>query len=167
MLHLTLTRWRNPAVWMSRAALIYILSLITKKKKRSLLFVISTFEVTRFCYAFVYNCSITAKDWRLFSFTADIDELNICYVLRNEENATSDLFHFSVEDNGKIQPFRPRFCIQISAACRAERSWMCCRMTFRQNGDCYKLAEVKIKPVAFWVQYGLSNLYTSLLGLNL
>uniref|UniRef100_A0A3P8U1K2 FRAS1 related extracellular matrix 2a n=1 Tax=Amphiprion percula TaxID=161767 RepID=A0A3P8U1K2_AMPPE len=41
---------------------------------------------------------------------ADIDELNICYVLRNEENATSDLFHFSVEDNGgnklKGQQFR-------------------------------------------------------------
>nr|XP_020476103.1 FRAS1-related extracellular matrix protein 2 isoform X2 [Monopterus albus] len=31
---------------------------------------------------------------------ADIDELNICYVLRNEENATSDRFHFSVEDKG-------------------------------------------------------------------
>ncbi|XP_059207433.1 FRAS1-related extracellular matrix protein 2-like [Centropristis striata] len=41
---------------------------------------------------------------------ADIDDLNICYVLRNEENATSDLFHFSVEDNGgnklKGQHFR-------------------------------------------------------------
>ncbi|XP_040006591.1 FRAS1-related extracellular matrix protein 2a isoform X3 [Xiphias gladius] len=41
---------------------------------------------------------------------ADIDDLNICYVLRNEENATSDLFHFSVEDNGgnklKGQQFR-------------------------------------------------------------
>ncbi|KAM6907319.1 FRAS1-related extracellular matrix protein 2a [Xenentodon cancila] len=31
---------------------------------------------------------------------ADIDDLNICYVLRNEENASSDVFHFSVEDNG-------------------------------------------------------------------
>ncbi|XP_072231533.1 FRAS1-related extracellular matrix protein 2a [Leuresthes tenuis] len=31
---------------------------------------------------------------------ADIDDLNICYVLRNEDNATSDVFHFSVEDNG-------------------------------------------------------------------
>lgn len=30
-----------------------------------------------------------------------MDDLNICYVLRNEENATSDLFRFSVEDNGK------------------------------------------------------------------
>ncbi|KAM7374500.1 hypothetical protein PAMP_007153 [Pampus punctatissimus] len=42
--------------------------------------------------------------------TADIDDLNICYVLWNKENATSDLFHFSVEDNGgnklKGQQFR-------------------------------------------------------------
>ncbi|XP_070839908.1 FRAS1-related extracellular matrix protein 2a [Chaetodon trifascialis] len=41
---------------------------------------------------------------------ADIDDLNICYVLRKEENATSDLFHFSIEDNGgnklKGQQFR-------------------------------------------------------------
>ncbi|XP_053297980.1 FRAS1-related extracellular matrix protein 2 [Pleuronectes platessa] len=41
---------------------------------------------------------------------ADVDDLNICYVLRNEDNATSDLFHFSVEDNGgnklKGQKFR-------------------------------------------------------------
>nr|XP_043898522.1 FRAS1-related extracellular matrix protein 2a isoform X2 [Solea senegalensis] len=41
---------------------------------------------------------------------ADIDDLNICYVLRNKENATSDVFHFSVEDKGgnklKGQQFR-------------------------------------------------------------
>ncbi|XP_055082728.1 FRAS1-related extracellular matrix protein 2-like isoform X2 [Periophthalmus magnuspinnatus] len=41
---------------------------------------------------------------------ADIDDLSICYVLRNDENATSDLFHFSVEDKGgnklKGQQFR-------------------------------------------------------------
>nr|XP_057942551.1 FRAS1-related extracellular matrix protein 2a [Doryrhamphus excisus] len=41
---------------------------------------------------------------------ADIDDLNICYVLRREENATSDVFHFTVEDNGgnklKGQHFR-------------------------------------------------------------
>ncbi|XP_029622601.1 FRAS1-related extracellular matrix protein 2a [Salmo trutta] len=41
---------------------------------------------------------------------ADIDDLKICYVLRNEENATTDLFLFSVEDNGgnklKEQQFR-------------------------------------------------------------
>ncbi|KAI4814202.1 hypothetical protein KUCAC02_003406 [Chaenocephalus aceratus] len=41
---------------------------------------------------------------------ADIDDLKICYVLRNEENVTSDVFQFSVEDNGgnklKGQQFR-------------------------------------------------------------
>ncbi|XP_064861131.1 LOW QUALITY PROTEIN: FRAS1-related extracellular matrix protein 2a [Oncorhynchus nerka] len=41
---------------------------------------------------------------------ADIDDLKICYVLRNEERATTDLFLFSVEDNGgnklKEQQFR-------------------------------------------------------------
>ncbi|XP_046870125.1 FRAS1-related extracellular matrix protein 2-like, partial [Hypomesus transpacificus] len=30
---------------------------------------------------------------------ADVDDLKICYVLRSDENATTDLFHFSVEDN--------------------------------------------------------------------
>ncbi|XP_042325617.1 FRAS1-related extracellular matrix protein 3 [Sceloporus undulatus] len=41
---------------------------------------------------------------------ADIDDMKICYVLREGENATSDIFYFSVEDNGgnklKSQPFR-------------------------------------------------------------
>ncbi|XP_024921466.1 FRAS1-related extracellular matrix protein 2-like [Cynoglossus semilaevis] len=41
---------------------------------------------------------------------ADIEDLNICYVLHKEENATSDLFHFTVEDKGgnklKGQQFR-------------------------------------------------------------
>ncbi|XP_029030012.1 FRAS1-related extracellular matrix protein 2a [Betta splendens] len=41
---------------------------------------------------------------------ADIDDLNICYVLRSEENATTDSFSFSVEDRGgnklKGQQFR-------------------------------------------------------------
>ncbi|KAK3560411.1 hypothetical protein QTP86_008468 [Hemibagrus guttatus] len=30
---------------------------------------------------------------------ADIDDMHICYVLRNGDNATSDIFHFSIEDN--------------------------------------------------------------------
>ncbi|XP_068134549.1 FRAS1-related extracellular matrix protein 3 [Hyperolius riggenbachi] len=41
---------------------------------------------------------------------ADIEDLKVCYVLKDGENATSDLFHFSIEDNGgnklRSQPFR-------------------------------------------------------------
>ncbi|KAK2823406.1 hypothetical protein Q7C36_020006 [Tachysurus vachellii] len=45
---------------------------------------------------------------------ADIDELNICYVLKHKNNATSDSFIFYVEDNGgnklKEQHFRLDWC---------------------------------------------------------
>ena len=34
--------------------------------------------------------------------SADIDDQKISYVLKDNDNATSDLFHFSVEDNGKM-----------------------------------------------------------------
>ncbi|KAM9330460.1 FRAS1-related extracellular matrix protein 3 [Gastrophryne carolinensis] len=41
---------------------------------------------------------------------ADIDDLKICYVLKDNENSTSDIFHFSIEDSGgnklRSQPFR-------------------------------------------------------------
>ncbi|XP_075449299.1 FRAS1-related extracellular matrix protein 2 [Ascaphus truei] len=41
---------------------------------------------------------------------ADIDDMKICYVLRNRENATSDIFYFTVQDKGgnklKNQHFR-------------------------------------------------------------
>ncbi|KAG8452768.1 hypothetical protein GDO86_004527 [Hymenochirus boettgeri] len=41
---------------------------------------------------------------------ADIDDMKICYILRERENATSDNFYFAVEDNGgnklKNQHFR-------------------------------------------------------------
>ncbi len=33
--------------------------------------------------------------------SADIDDLKICYILKDEINATSDVFSFTVEDNGK------------------------------------------------------------------
>ncbi|KAM4706610.1 FRAS1-related extracellular matrix protein 3 [Discoglossus pictus] len=40
----------------------------------------------------------------------DIDDLKICYVLKDGDNATSDIFHFSIEDKGgnklRSQPFR-------------------------------------------------------------
>ncbi|XP_053176422.1 FRAS1-related extracellular matrix protein 2b [Scomber japonicus] len=40
------------------------------------------------------NATITA-------FTqAEIDDMNICYVLRDSDNATNDIFYFSIEDNG-------------------------------------------------------------------
>ncbi|KAM8843174.1 FRAS1-related extracellular matrix protein 3 [Synchiropus picturatus] len=37
---------------------------------------------------------------------ADINEMKICYVLKDTSNATSDIFHFTVEDSGgnKLQP---------------------------------------------------------------
>ncbi|XP_049431948.1 FRAS1-related extracellular matrix protein 2b [Epinephelus fuscoguttatus] len=41
---------------------------------------------------------------------ADIDDMNICYVLRDGDNATNDIFYFSIEDSGgnklKNQQFR-------------------------------------------------------------
>ncbi|XP_059902249.1 FRAS1-related extracellular matrix protein 3 [Gadus macrocephalus] len=41
---------------------------------------------------------------------ADIDDMNICYVLLDGSNATSDIFYFTIEDHGgnklKPQPFR-------------------------------------------------------------
>ncbi|KAM8904737.1 FRAS1-related extracellular matrix protein 2b [Spinachia spinachia] len=45
------------------------------------------------------------------SFTqAEIDDMNVCYVLRRGGKATNDIFHFSIEDNGgnklKNQQFR-------------------------------------------------------------
>lgn len=37
----------------------------------------------------------------LFVFSADIDDLKICYILKDNSNATRDLFGFTVEDSGK------------------------------------------------------------------
>lgn len=33
--------------------------------------------------------------------TADINDMKICYVLLDGSNATSDIFYFTVEDNGR------------------------------------------------------------------
>lgn len=35
-------------------------------------------------------------------FSAEIDDMNICYVLRDGDIATNDIFYFSIEDNGKL-----------------------------------------------------------------
>ena len=37
----------------------------------------------------------------LSSPPADIDDMHICYVLRDGDNATSDVFYFSIEDIGR------------------------------------------------------------------
>ncbi|XP_075470485.1 FRAS1-related extracellular matrix protein 3 [Ascaphus truei] len=40
----------------------------------------------------------------------DVDDMKICYVLKDGDNATNDIFHFSIEDSGgnklRSQPFR-------------------------------------------------------------
>lgn len=36
-----------------------------------------------------------------FLFPAEIDDMSICYVLRDGDNATSDIFNFSIEDSGE------------------------------------------------------------------
>lgn len=47
-----------------------------------------------------WNCK------KYFSLIADIDDMKIYYVLLDASNATSDIFYFTVEDNGKnILPF--------------------------------------------------------------
>lgn len=37
--------------------------------------------------------------------TAEINDMKICYVLLDRSNATSDIFYFTVEDNGKNPVF--------------------------------------------------------------
>ncbi|XP_028818661.1 FRAS1-related extracellular matrix protein 2b [Denticeps clupeoides] len=48
-----------------------------------------------------YLISLAKGNATVTTFTqADIDDMSICYVLRDTANATGDIFHFSVEDNG-------------------------------------------------------------------
>lgn len=44
---------------------------------------------------------------KCFFFSADIDDMNICYVLRDSDNATNDIFSFSIEDSGKSLYLNP------------------------------------------------------------
>ncbi|XP_018610966.2 FRAS1-related extracellular matrix protein 2a [Scleropages formosus] len=58
-----------------------------------------------------YLINVGEGNATITSFTqADVDDMKICYVLRGQENATSDTFHFSIEDGGgnklKNQQFR-------------------------------------------------------------
>ncbi|XP_041935905.1 FRAS1-related extracellular matrix protein 3 isoform X2 [Alosa sapidissima] len=60
-------------------------------------------------HGFIINTALGNDSIKTFS-QADIDDMKICYVLLDGSNATSDIFYFTVEDNGgnklKPQPFR-------------------------------------------------------------
>uniref|UniRef100_A0A8C4U5I8 FRAS1 related extracellular matrix 3 n=1 Tax=Falco tinnunculus TaxID=100819 RepID=A0A8C4U5I8_FALTI len=60
-------------------------------------------------HGFLINTALGNESIRTF-IQADIDEMKISYILKEGDNATSDIFYFSIEDNGgnmlKSQPFR-------------------------------------------------------------
>ncbi|XP_053728252.1 FRAS1-related extracellular matrix protein 2b isoform X1 [Synchiropus splendidus] len=58
-----------------------------------------------------YLINLARGNATISTFTqADIDDMSVCYVLKSGANATSDIFHFSIEDSGgnrlKKQQFR-------------------------------------------------------------
>ncbi|XP_030648642.1 FRAS1-related extracellular matrix protein 2a isoform X2 [Chanos chanos] len=55
---------------------------------------------------------------------ADIDDLKICYALKNEANATSDVFRFSVEDNGGNKLKNQRFHLNWPWISLAQQSYV-------------------------------------------
>lgn len=74
----------------------------------SLVFFLSRIQFTGFSHFFPLLYALLLKHNQIYQtnltshfVSADIEDLNICYVLHKEENATSDLFHFTVEDKGK------------------------------------------------------------------
>lgn len=46
--------------------------------------------------------------------------MNICYVLRDGDTATNDVFHFSIEDSGKFF-FIFQYLLYITAMVRFEK----------------------------------------------
>ncbi|MBN3297142.1 FREM2 protein, partial [Amia calva] len=60
-------------------------------------------------HGYIINTALGNDSVQTFT-QADINEMKICYVLLDGENATSDIFYFTVEDKGgnklKNQPFR-------------------------------------------------------------
>uniref|UniRef100_A0A8C5DN43 Calx-beta domain-containing protein n=1 Tax=Gouania willdenowi TaxID=441366 RepID=A0A8C5DN43_GOUWI len=60
-------------------------------------------------HGFIMNTALGNDSIKTFT-QADINDMKICYVLLDRSNATSDIFYFTVEDNGgnklKPQPFR-------------------------------------------------------------
>lgn len=79
-------------------------------------YVCTNFQFTVFLFSdliftpdLTHQSSISERTKVTFFAAADVDDLRVCYVLRKGENATSDVFHFSVEDHGKISPYFFRF----------------------------------------------------------
>ncbi|XP_006629615.2 FRAS1-related extracellular matrix protein 3 [Lepisosteus oculatus] len=60
-------------------------------------------------HGYIINIALGNDSIRTFT-QADIDDMKICYVLSDGDNATSDIFYFTIEDKGgnklKNQPFR-------------------------------------------------------------
>ncbi|KAF7223631.1 FRAS1-related extracellular matrix protein 3 isoform X2 [Nothobranchius furzeri] len=60
-------------------------------------------------HGFIINTALGNDSINTFT-QAEINDMKICYVLLDKNNATSDIFYFTVEDNGgnklKPQPFR-------------------------------------------------------------
>ncbi|KAK7930560.1 hypothetical protein WMY93_006955 [Mugilogobius chulae] len=60
-------------------------------------------------HGFLINTALGNDSIKTFT-QADINDMKICYVLRDTSNATSDIFYFTVQDQGgnklKPQPFR-------------------------------------------------------------
>lgn len=77
----------------------WLLSAETKLLNTSQVFSVKKQNKTKHnCFLFV---AFKVKCIFSWFFPADIDDMKICYVLRAGDNATSDIFHFTVEDSGE------------------------------------------------------------------
>lgn len=85
---------------------------------------------------------------QICSFSAEINDLSICYVLKDGDNATNDIFHFSIEDSGEFPGLKrdPDTLIPEDETLNSSR---CCSLTnsdFSEKGnDCIHSAMCLIK----------------------
>ncbi|XP_004711328.1 FRAS1-related extracellular matrix protein 2, partial [Echinops telfairi] len=88
-----------------------ITSKILKVEDRDSMHVALRFTVTEGPrHGYLFN--LAQGNRSVIQFTqADIDDTNICYVLREGANATSDAFQFTVEDSGGNKLTNQQFCL--------------------------------------------------------